>query len=60
MESIRSSAGPSSGAKLLVSPMDDLGKIMSTLYSVPLYGETDVIGKDTVDIAVSIQARLWL
>mmetsp|Transcript_7015 Transcript_7015/g.10508 ORF Transcript_7015/g.10508 Transcript_7015/m.10508 type:complete len:444 (+) Transcript_7015:88-1419(+) len=50
-----SSAGPSSGAELLVSPTDDLGKILTALHGVPLCGEMDVAGKDAVDIAASVQ-----
>eukprot|EP00584_Thalassiosira_punctigera_P023789 CAMPEP_0172552682 /NCGR_PEP_ID=MMETSP1067-20121228/46864_1 /TAXON_ID=265564 ORGANISM="Thalassiosira punctigera, Strain Tpunct2005C2" /NCGR_SAMPLE_ID=MMETSP1067 /ASSEMBLY_ACC=CAM_ASM_000444 /LENGTH=369 /DNA_ID=CAMNT_0013340725 /DNA_START=82 /DNA_END=1188 /DNA_ORIENTATION=- len=50
-----SSAGPSSGAELLVSPTDDLGKILTALHGVPLSGEMDVRGKDAVDIAASVQ-----
>jgi len=50
-----SSAGPSSGAELLVSPTDDLGKILSALHGVPLCGEMVRNGKDAVDIAASVQ-----
>lgn len=50
-----SSAGPSSGAELLVSPTDDLGKILSALHRVPLCGEMVRDGKDAVDIAASVQ-----
>lgn len=50
-----SSAGPSSGAELLVSPTDDLGKILSALHGVPLCGEMVRAGKDAVDIAASVQ-----
>eukprot|EP00578_Thalassiosira_sp_NH16_P009311 CAMPEP_0181121778 /NCGR_PEP_ID=MMETSP1071-20121207/24932_1 /TAXON_ID=35127 /ORGANISM="Thalassiosira sp., Strain NH16" /LENGTH=435 /DNA_ID=CAMNT_0023206645 /DNA_START=125 /DNA_END=1433 /DNA_ORIENTATION=- len=50
-----SSRGPSSGAQLLVSPTDDLGKILSALHRVPLCGEMTVAGKDAVDIAASVQ-----
>lgn len=50
-----SSAGPSSGAELLVSPTDDLGKILSALHGVPLCGELVRTGKDAVDIAASVQ-----
>jgi len=50
-----SSSGPSSGAQLLVSPTDDLGKILTALHGVPLCGEMDVMGKDAVDIAASVQ-----
>lgn len=50
-----SSAGPSSGAELLVSPTDDLGKILTALHGVPLCGEMVRNGKDAVDIAASVQ-----
>mmetsp|Transcript_38400 Transcript_38400/g.80783 ORF Transcript_38400/g.80783 Transcript_38400/m.80783 type:complete len:438 (+) Transcript_38400:180-1493(+) len=51
-----SSAGPSSGAELLVSPTDDLGKILTALHGVPLSGEMDFPGKkDAVDVAASVQ-----
>lgn len=50
-----SSSGPSSGAELLVSPTDDLGKILSALHGVPLSGELVRNGKDAVDIAASVQ-----
>ncbi|KAL7527180.1 hypothetical protein ACHAXR_003719, partial [Thalassiosira sp. AJA248-18] len=50
-----SSCGPSSGAELLVSPTDDLGKILTALHRVPLCGEMSVVGKDAVDIAASVQ-----
>jgi len=50
-----SSSGPSSGAELLVSPTDDLGKILSALHGVPLCGEMVRNGKDAVDIAASVQ-----
>ena len=50
-----SSAGPSSGAELLVSPTDDLGKILSALHGVPLCGEMTSAEKDAVDVAASVQ-----
>lgn len=50
-----SSSGPSSGAELLVSPTDDLGKILTALHGVPLCGEMVRNGKDAVDIAASVQ-----
>jgi len=50
-----SSSGPSSGAELLVSPTDDLGKILSALHGVPFCGEMVRNGKDAVDIAASVQ-----
>ncbi|KAL9189481.1 hypothetical protein ACHAXT_009156 [Thalassiosira profunda] len=50
-----SSAGPSSGAELLVSPTDDLGKILSALHGVPLCGEMVGQGRDAVDVAASVQ-----
>ena len=52
-----SSSGPSTGAELLVSPTDDLGKILSALHGVPLSGEIQSTskGKDAVDIAASVQ-----
>lgn len=50
-----SSTGPSSGAQLLVSPTDDLGKILSALHRVPLSGEMTPPSKDAVDIAASVQ-----
>ena len=51
-------AGPMTGAQLLVSPTDDLGKILSALHGVKLCGE--ILGggerkKDAVDIAASVQ-----
>lgn len=49
-----SSAGPSLGAELLVSPTDDLGKILSALHKVPLCGKA-IVGKDAVDVAASVQ-----
>ena len=49
-----SSTGPSAGAELLVSPTDDLGKILSALHKVPLCGKM-VVGKDAVDVAASVQ-----
>ncbi|KAL7468410.1 hypothetical protein ACHAXS_008643 [Conticribra weissflogii] len=55
-----SSSGPSSGggagAELLVSPTDDLGKILSALHKVPLAGGgITPPNKDAVDIAASVQ-----
>lgn len=50
-----SSHGPSSGAELLVSPTDDLGKILSALHGVRLSGELTPPGRDAVDIAASVQ-----
>lgn len=52
-----SSSGPSTGAELLVSPTDDLGKILTALHKVPLSGEISTAGvkKDVVDIAASVQ-----
>ena len=52
-----SSSGPSTGAELLVSPTDDLGKILTALHNVPLSGEISTAGakKDVVDIAASVQ-----
>mmetsp|Transcript_3652 Transcript_3652/g.8094 ORF Transcript_3652/g.8094 Transcript_3652/m.8094 type:complete len:153 (-) Transcript_3652:516-974(-) len=49
--------GPSSGgAELLVSPTDDLGKILTALHGVPLCGQMTVpANKDAVDIAASVQ-----
>jgi len=49
-----SSTGPIAGAELLVSPTDDLGKILGALHKVPLCGKT-VVGKDAVDVAASVQ-----
>ena len=49
------SPGPSSGAALLASPTDDLGKILSALHGVPLSGEADAAGKDAVDVTASVQ-----
>jgi 26S proteasome regulatory subunit N10 len=49
-----SSTGPASGAELLVSPTDDLGKILGALHKVPLCGKM-VVGKDAVDVAASVQ-----
>ncbi len=52
-------AGPMTGAQLLVSPTDDLGKILSALHGVKLCGEFLGDGgkgkKDAVDIAASVQ-----
>lgn len=50
-----SSKGPSTGAQLLVSPTDDLGKILSALHGVPLSGELTPPGADAVDVAASVQ-----
>ncbi|KAL3809809.1 hypothetical protein ACHAXA_002379, partial [Cyclostephanos tholiformis] len=50
-----SSTGPSSGAELLVSPTDDLGKILAALHGVRLSGEMIPPGRDAVDIAASVQ-----
>jgi 26S proteasome regulatory subunit N10 len=50
-----SSSGPSAGAELLVSPTDDLGKILSALHGVPLCGKMVESGKDAVDVAASVQ-----
>ena len=50
-----SSTGPSSGAELLVSPTDDLGKILAALHGVRLSGEMVPPGRDAVDIASSVQ-----
>ena len=50
-----SSTGPSSGAELLVSPTDDLGKILAALHGVRLSGEMTPPGRDAVDIAASVQ-----
>ena len=51
-----SSHGPSSGAELLVSPTDDIGKILSALHGVRLSGEmSPPPGRDAVDIAASVQ-----
>ena len=53
-----SSSGPSTGAELLVSPTDDLGKILTALHGVPLSGEISSSSgnnKDAVDIAASVQ-----
>ncbi|KAL7524814.1 hypothetical protein ACHAWF_001098, partial [Thalassiosira exigua] len=64
-----SSSGPSSGAELLASPTDDLGKILTALHRVPLCGEmtAGVRGgggggggggakdRDAVDVAASVQ-----
>jgi len=53
-----SSSGPSTGAELLVSPTDDLGKILTALHGVPLSGEISTStgkNKDAVDIAASVQ-----
>ena len=50
-----SSKGPSTGAQLLVSPTDDLGKILSALHGVPLCGELTPPGTDAVDVAASVQ-----
>ena len=54
-----SSSGPSTGAELLVSPTDDLGKILTALHGVPLSGEISTSSsgknKDAVDIAASVQ-----
>ena len=50
-----SSSGPASGAELLVSPTDDLGKILSALHRVPLSGKMANGTKDAVDVAASVQ-----
>lgn len=50
-----SSRGPSSGAELLVSPTDDLGKILSALHGNRLSGEMTPRGTDAVDVAASVQ-----
>lgn len=55
-----SSSGPSSGAELLASPTDDLGKILTALHRVPLCGEMTGGGggakdRDAVDVAASVQ-----
>ena len=50
-----SSKGPSTGAQLLVSPTDDLGKILTALHGVPLSGELTPPGADAVDVAASVQ-----
>lgn len=54
-------SGPMTGAQLLVSPTDDLGKILSALHGVKLCGELvgggngSAVRKDAVDIAASVQ-----
>mmetsp|Transcript_10398 Transcript_10398/g.22256 ORF Transcript_10398/g.22256 Transcript_10398/m.22256 type:complete len:439 (-) Transcript_10398:335-1651(-) len=50
------SSGGGAGAELLVSPTDDLGKILSALHKVPLAGGgITPPAKDAVDIAASVQ-----
>jgi 26S proteasome regulatory subunit N10 len=51
---ISMSSPTSEGAELLVSPTDDVGKILSALHRVPLCGKT-VVGRDAVDVAASVQ-----
>ncbi|KAL3775211.1 hypothetical protein HJC23_010699, partial [Cyclotella cryptica] len=52
-----SSSGPASGAELLVSPTDDLGKILSALHRVPLSGKmvNGTSTRDAVDVPASVQ-----
>lgn len=51
------STGSTVGAELLVSPTDDMGKILSALHGIPIrggHGDSEV-SKPPVDIAASVQ-----